>query len=55
MRLWVYGDGAAMVSTNGVPDDAAPLLRIARVWVRRNGQWQMAVSAQTVIKASTQQ
>jgi hypothetical protein len=55
MRLWVYGDGAAMISTNGVPDDAAPLLRIARVWVRRNGQWQMAVSAQTVIKASTQQ
>jgi hypothetical protein len=53
MRLWVYGDGAAMISTNGVPDEAAPLLRVARIWVRRNGQWLMAVSAQTVIKAST--
>jgi hypothetical protein len=51
MRLWVLGDGAAMISTNGVPDNAAPLLHIARIWVRRNGQWQMAISAQTVIKA----
>lgn len=52
MRLWVFGDGAAMISTNGVPDNAVPLLRIARVWVRRNGQWQMAVSAQTVVKST---
>ena len=50
MRLWVYGDGAAMISTNGVPDDTEPLLRIARVWVRRNGQWQMAISVQTDVK-----
>ena len=50
MRLWVYGDGAAMISDNGVPDDTQPLLRIARVWVKRNGQWQMAISVQTDIK-----
>jgi hypothetical protein len=50
MRLWVYGDGAAMISTNGAPDQAEPLLHIARVWVRRNGQWQMAISVQTVVK-----
>jgi len=50
MRLWVFGDGAAMISTNVVPDDAEPVLRIVRVWVRRGGQWQMAISAQTVIK-----
>jgi hypothetical protein len=50
MRLWVYGDGAAMISTNGMPDDAEPSLRVARVWVRRNGQWQMVISAQTAVK-----
>jgi hypothetical protein len=51
MRLWVYGDGAAMVSENGVPDDTKPLLRIARIWVKRNGQWQMAISVQTDVKS----
>jgi hypothetical protein len=50
MRLWIYGDGAAMISNNGLPEDSEPLLRIARVWVRRNGAWQMAISAQTVVK-----
>jgi hypothetical protein len=50
MRLWVFGDGAAMISSDGVGDDSEPLLRVARVWVKRNGQWQMALSAQTVIK-----
>ena len=51
LRLWVYGDGAAMISDNGVPDDTEPLLRIARVWVKRNGQWQMAISVQTDVKS----
>jgi hypothetical protein len=50
MRLWVYGDGAAMISVNCVPGDAEPLLRVARVWVKRNGQWQMAISIQTDVK-----
>lgn len=50
MRLWVYGDGAAMTSVNGAPDDTTPQSRFARVWVHRNGQWQMAVSVQTSIK-----
>lgn len=55
MRLWVYGDSAAMISANGVPDPAdagPPLMRIARVWVKRNGQWQMAISVQTQVKGS---
>lgn len=52
MRLWVYGDGAAMVSTSGVPDDTEPLLRVARVWARRNGKWQMVISVQTDVKES---
>jgi hypothetical protein len=50
MRLWIYGDGAAMISTHVVPEDTEPVLRIARVWVRRNGLWQMAISVQTQVK-----
>ena len=50
MRLWVYDDGAAMISVNGAPDDTEPLLRLARVWVKRNGQWEMAISVQTEVK-----
>jgi len=50
MRLWVYGDGAAMISADGAPNDTAPRLRVARVWVRRNALWQMAVSMQTDVK-----
>ena len=51
MRLWVYDDAAAMTSVNGAPDDAEPLLRLARVWVKRNGQWQMAISVMTNVEA----
>ena len=50
MRLWVYGDGAAMISADGVPNDAEPLLRIARVWVKRDGRWQLAISVLTDVK-----
>ena len=50
MRLWAYGDGAAMISTDGVPDNTQPLLRIARVWVKRNGQWQLAITVETAIQ-----
>jgi hypothetical protein len=50
MRLAVYGDGAAMIATHVMPDNSRPPYRAARVWVRRNGQWQMAISAQTDIK-----
>jgi hypothetical protein len=50
MRLSVYDDGAAMTATHAVPDNARPPYRAARVWVKRNGQWQMAISVQTDIK-----
>lgn len=51
MRLSVYGDGAAMIATHVVPDNSRPPYRTARVWEKRNGQWQMAISVQTEIKA----
>jgi hypothetical protein len=50
MHLWVFGEGAAMISANGTPGATEPELRTARVWVKRNGQWQMAISVQTDVK-----
>ena len=50
MRLSVYEDGAAMIATHALPDNSRPPYRAARVWVKRNGQWQMAISVQTEIK-----
>lgn len=50
MRLSVYGDAAAMTATQSVPDNSRPPYRAARVWVKRNGRWQMAISVQTDVK-----
>jgi hypothetical protein len=50
LRLSVYGDAAAMITTQMVPDNSRPPYRAARVWVRRNGQWLMTVSVQTDIQ-----
>lgn len=50
MRLSVYDDGAAMIATHALPDNSRPPYQAARVWVKRNGQWQMAISVQTGIK-----
>jgi uncharacterized protein DUF4440 len=50
VRLSVYGDAAAMITTQMVPDNSRPPYRAARVWIRRNGQWLLAVSVQTDIQ-----
>ncbi len=50
MRLSIYGDGAAMLANEVAPDDSHAPFRVARVWVRRNGQWQLAISVQTDIR-----
>ncbi len=50
MHLSVYGDSAAMTATHIMPDNSRPPYHAARVWVKRNGQWQMTISAQTDIK-----
>jgi hypothetical protein len=49
-RLSVYGDAAAMITTQMVPNNSRPPYRAARVWVRRNGQWLMTLSVQTDIQ-----
>jgi hypothetical protein len=50
VHLSVYGDAAAKITTQMVPDNSRPPYRAARVWVRRNGQWLMTVSVQTDIQ-----
>jgi hypothetical protein len=50
MRLFVFGDAAAMTASHVMPDNSRPPYRAARVWVKRAGQWQMAISAQTEVK-----
>jgi len=50
MRLAVYDDGAAMIATHVLPDNSRPPYRAARVWVKRNGQWQMVISVQTNVE-----
>jgi len=50
MQLAVYGDGAAMTALQTMPDNSRPPYHAARVWVRRNGQWQMAISVHTDVK-----
>lgn len=50
MRLAVYGDGAAMVSMQNAIDGARPAHRAAKVWAKRNGQWQLVINAETDVK-----
>ncbi len=50
MRLSVYGDGALMTTSEAAPDHSRPPYRAARVWVRRDGQWLLALSAHTDVK-----
>jgi hypothetical protein len=49
MRLSVYGDGAVMVATEA--NGPQPAYRAARVFVKRNGRWLMAATAQTDLKS----
>ena len=50
MRLAVYGDSAVMTTTEAVPGGSHPPYRAARVWVKRGGQWLLALSAHTDAK-----
>jgi len=54
MRLAVYGDGAAMIANHAAPDPARLPYRATRVWVKRNGQWQMVISVQTDVNTAQQ-
>jgi len=50
MRLAVYGDAAAMLTDDVMPDSSHRHYRTARLWVKRGGRWLLAISAQTDVK-----
>lgn len=47
MWMRVFGDAAVMRADHVMPGNRRPPYRATRVWVRRDGVWQMAVSQQT--------
>jgi len=47
MNLWVFGDAAVMRADHRMPGDRRPPYRATRVWIKRDGRWQMASSQQT--------
>jgi ketosteroid isomerase-like protein len=49
MKLWVLGDAAVMRADHVMPGNRRPPYRATRVWVKRDGHWQMALSQQTTI------
>jgi hypothetical protein len=51
MRLWVFGDVAVMRADHLMPGNRRPPYRATRIWVNRDGRWQMAVSQQTTRSA----
>jgi len=50
MQLWVFGDAAVMTADHAGSDDPQLPYRATRLWVRRDGRWQMALSQQTAIE-----
>jgi Domain of unknown function (DUF4440) len=49
MKLWVLGDAAVMRADHVMPGNRRPPYRATRIWVKRDGRWQMAISQQTTI------
>jgi pimeloyl-ACP methyl ester carboxylesterase len=50
LQVWLFGDAAVMV-TRHIPALGPPNpYRVTRVWVKRGGTWQMAISQQTGIE-----
>ncbi len=52
MKLWVFGDAAVMRADHVMPGNRRPPYRATRLWVKRGGRWQMAVSQQTTVQST---
>lgn len=50
LKFWVLGDAAVMRADHAMPGNRRPPYRATRLWVKRNGHWQMAISQQTTIQ-----
>jgi ketosteroid isomerase-like protein len=49
MTLWVRGDAVVMRADHVMPGNRRPPYRATRLWIKRDGRWQMAISQQTTI------
>jgi hypothetical protein len=50
LKFWVLGDAAVMRADHAMPSNRRPPYRATRLWVKRGGRWQMAISQQTTIQ-----
>jgi ketosteroid isomerase-like protein len=50
LKFWVRSDAAIMRADHVMPGNRRPPYRATRLWVKRDGHWQMAVSQQTTIQ-----
>jgi ketosteroid isomerase-like protein len=50
LKLWVFDNAAVMRADHAMPGNRRPPYRATRLWVKRNGRWQMALSQQTTIR-----
>jgi len=50
MQIWVVGDAAVMTSDHATAAAKPTPYRVTRVWVKRDGRWQMAYSQQTTVE-----
>jgi len=49
MKLWVLGPAAIMRADHVMPGNRRPPYRATRLWLKRDGRWQMAMSQQTTV------
>lgn len=50
LKFWMLGDAAIMRADHMMPGNRRPPYRATRLWVKRDGHWQMAISQQTTIQ-----
>jgi hypothetical protein len=50
LKFWVLGDAAIMRADHAMPGNRRPPYRATRLWAKRDGRWQMALSQQTTIQ-----
>jgi len=50
LKFWVLGNAAVMRADHVMPGNRRPPYRATRLWVKRLGRWQMALSQQTTIQ-----
>jgi ketosteroid isomerase-like protein len=50
LKFWVLGDAAIMRADHAMPGNRRPPYRATRLFIKRDGRWQMTISQQTTIQ-----